>query len=202
MKTTGRPEWDRPVALWGGISCPRSSTLSGHPTNPGGVARRVDALIGVRTEVVAQPLGDRRVVPRGPSHVVVGQRACKDRGSHAGLDSSGHDASPGVVVLGELRGDGRGRHQGHQVCIGRVLLADVLEQLGPDDAAVPPDLRAVGDVDVPAELDTAGADLVEALGVGHNLGRPQRLPDVFDERRLVGHLEDAIRAGQVGRRGA
>lgn len=46
----------------------------------------------MRTEVVAQPLGDRRVVPRGPSHVVVGQRACKDRGSHAGLDSSGHDA--------------------------------------------------------------------------------------------------------------
>src|SRR5699024_5425892 len=55
----------------------------------------------------------------------------------------------------------------------------------PDDAATAPDGGQVAGVNTPVVLIGTGLDLVEALGVGHQLGGVQCATDILDEFRLV-----------------
>src|SRR5699024_12104662 len=63
-----------------------------------------------------------------------------------------------------------------------VRLADVVEERRADDAAPAPDGREIAPGDIPAVLRTRRGDLVEALGVGDDLGRVQGPADILDER--------------------
>ena len=76
-----------------------------------------------------------------------------------------------------------------RVASSRILvvgLLDAVEELGPDDAAAAPDGGHVAEGDAPVVLGAACLNLVEALGIGDDLGGVQRLADVVDELRRVG----------------
>ena len=82
-----------------------------------------------------------------------------------------------------------GRHEQGRERAGGVLVADLAEQPGADDAAAAPDPGDGRDVDVPAVLRAGRADLLEPLGVGDDLGGPQGVADVVDELLPVRRLD-------------
>ena len=78
-----------------------------------------------------------------------------------------------------------------------VGLADPVEELGANDAAAPPD-RGHGAEATPSRWSGTRPASERTLGVGHDLGRVQRLADVIDE--VVGHATfPRPRPGQRGR---
>jgi hypothetical protein len=152
----------------------------------------------VRAEEVALPLDQRRGQPLGPEPVVVGQRRREARRRDALLGRERHDPAPpllgathGVqeVVVDQQRGQLR------RLVVRR---PDVLQELGADDAAGPPDLRHRTGVDVPVVLLARGLDLLEALRVRHDLGGEQRLLDVGLQIVAAG-ARSRGRAGQAAR---
>src|SRR5256714_1704331 len=60
-------------------------------------------------------------------------------------------------------------------------LRDPVEEAPPDDAATAPDLGGGAQVDVPAALAGRRPHLLEALRVGHDLGRVERVPHLVHE---------------------
>ena len=83
-----------------------------------------------------------------------------------------------------------------RVLAGSVVgTSDVVQEAGADDATASPDPGHGAQVDVPAELRRGSGDLVEALGVGGDLGAVEGLPDGIDESASL------LRAGQSRGRG-
>src|SRR5215472_17882260 len=74
--------------------------------------------------------------------------------------------------------------------VGRVSVADPVQESGPDDAATAPDGRHGSQVDVPVVFLAARSDLVEALCVGDNLRCVQGAAHVRDE--LIAVASDAL----------
>ena len=69
-----------------------------------------------------------------------------------------------------------------RVLAGSVVgTSDVVQEAGADDATASPDPGHGAQVDVPAELRRGSGDLVEALGVGGDLGAVEGLFDGVDE---------------------
>ena len=146
----------------------------------------VDAAVGVRAEEVPQTLGQRRGQPLGAQRVVVGQRRgeARDRNAELRWRSPRPGASCRWPPRSALRKYGATiRVASSGSCVERLL--DPVEELGPDDAAAAPDGGHVAGRDAPVVFGAAGLDLVEALGVGDDLRRVQRLADVVDELRRV-----------------
>ena len=79
-------------------------------------------------------------------------------------------------------------------------LHDHVEQVGADDAAVPPQRGDGAQVQRPAVLLGGGGEHVHALRVGHELGGEQRLAHVLHERVRVlrGALRLLVDAGREG----
>src|SRR5581483_8256748 len=59
--------------------------------------RTIDPPVGVRAEVVAQPLEQARRAPLAPVAVVVGQRRTEGRYGHARVDRQADHLAPGVL---------------------------------------------------------------------------------------------------------
>ncbi len=157
----------------------------------------VDALVGVRAEEVALSLHERGGEAVGTDAVVVRQRRRERRRRDTGLGCRDDDSAPGGLGAGDRLGEVRGGEQDRQVRRLGVGVGDAVEELGADDAAAAPDLADRAEVDVPAVLGGAGADLVEALRVGDDLRGVEREADVFDERVGVLDRELLLRARQV-----
>ena len=152
-------------------------------------------------EEVPLALDERCGQSVGPQLIDVGQRGGEGRGGHAGQGRDGHDLAPGGQGLDQRGGEDRRGQQAGQMRVLVVSIAgiisaasaasaasavvgasDVVQEAGADDATASPDPGHGTQVDVPAELRRGGGDLVEALGVGGDLGAVEGLFDGVDER--------------------
>ena len=91
------------------------------------------------------------------------------------------DAAPAVDRVLHRTAEVRRDDQRRQVRVLVERLLDPVEELRADDAAAAPDGGQVARGDAPVVLGAAGLDLVEALRVGDDLRRVERLADVLDE---------------------
>src|SRR5580658_1465500 len=160
----------------------------------------VRAAVGVRAEVVAQPLDEGGGQAFGAERVVVGQGGREAGHGDAEADGGGDDVAPRVLGLLKLLGEVRVGQQRGQLGVGLVGGADPVQERGPDDAAAAPDGGDAAQVDPPVVLAAADVHHVPALRVGDQLGRVQCLLDLglLD---LVGELGGLVcrllGAGQV-----
>lgn len=101
-------------------------------------ARLVNALVGVGPEVVA--LGLHQVGGKGAAAVAVevGQGAAEGRGPEAVQRGGGHHLTPGGLTVLDDVGEVRVQEQVGEVRVLVVGGLDVLEEAGPDDAALAP----------------------------------------------------------------
>ena len=187
----GSPLGEREVAgpcssgshsLWDGLHLDLAMVA-----RPEGVigAPSVHALVGVGAEQVSQPLeqGGRQAI--GAQGVVV--RECSGKAGHryTGGRCQRDHASPAVLGPAEVGGNlGIGEQGGQPAAL--VGPPDSVQQPRPDDASPSPDAGHLRKVHVPSTGLAGGADLVEPLRVGDDLGGPECRADVLDE--LTGRL--------------
>ena len=98
------------------------------------------------------------------------------------VDRGFDDTAPCGLRAGKRFLEEGREHHARQVWILLVGLLDVVEELGPDDAAAPPDGGEPAKVQVPLELLRAGGQVLEALRVRHDLRRVKGLLHVIDQR--------------------
>lgn len=114
----------------------------------------VDALVRVPAEEVTLRLHhSRRGQPRLPHRVVVSKAGAQRGRRHAVLDRA-HDSAPPALLRARELGAERAVEQDRVAArLSRVHRgADVVEQVGADDAAALPDARQLGRLDLPALL--------------------------------------------------
>ena len=116
-------------------------------------ARRVDALVGVRAEVIALGLEEVGGEPRRAVAVEVGQRAAEGGHGDAVPHRERHDLAPGVLAA---RRSARLKY-GSSIRFTRpgfaaVGLGDLLEEARADDAAAAPDGGDLAEVELPVVL--------------------------------------------------
>ena len=126
----------------------------------------VDAFVGVRAEEVA--LGLKKVGGKAGRAVavVVGEGGAEGRRRHAALGGERNDLAPVRLRRLECLVEVGVEQEVHEVGVPGVGLGDLLEERGADDAAAPPDLRDLPEVELPAVFLLRLAHQLEALGVG------------------------------------
>src|SRR5713226_7306136 len=107
-------------------------------------ARVEDALsieppVGVRAEVVAEPLDEVARPALAAQSVVVGERGGEGGHRDAEVDGVADHPPPGLLPAGEGVAEEGREHQVAQVRVILVRLADAVEEARTDDAAAAPD---------------------------------------------------------------
>src|SRR5207237_10566175 len=87
------------------------------------------------------------------------------------LDGGLEDAPPRRRRGGESFLEEGIEHQAGQGGVSQVRVLDAVEKLGPDDAAPSPDRGQGAKIELPRILQGARREVLEALGVGDDLGR-------------------------------
>ena len=159
-------------------------------------ARLIHALVGVSAEIVALTLDQSGRQTLGTQAVEVRQRGSECRSRQTVDGGLSHYVTP--RLFGGFDGvlEVRGEQQRHVGFAGFERFGNTVEELRTDDAAATPDACHGSEVDIPAILIGGGGDLIEALGVGDDLGSVECLTNVFDEGLLliVGKVQLAIRS--------
>jgi len=154
------------------------------PAGPVGVEKLaalfIDALVGVRAEVVA--LGLQQVGRQARTAVAVEESECRGEGGHrnSGLDRPRHHGAPGFLVLvDEFFEEVIEQQVGQRrvFVVGRLYFP---QELAPDDAAAAPHERDGAVIKSPFELPGRLAHEHEALGVRNDFGGVERLLKFLD----------------------
>src|SRR6202171_5341520 len=94
------------------------------------------------------------------------------------------DRSPRRLRGRERLLEKRREHEVPQIRRLRVGVLDAVEELSPDDAATSPDRCERAEIEVPAVLAGTGAQMFEALRVGHDLRGIKGVAHVIDQPRV------------------
>ena len=149
----------------------------------------VYALEGVRTEEVTLTLNQSSRQALSAQAVVVGQGRGEYRHRQAHLGCGDNHAAPRRDEFGELALEVWVEDESRQLRVGVISLPDAIQELRADDATATPDGGEIARVNVPTELLGTGLDLIEALGVGDELGSIESAAYVLNELVWVDSAE-------------
>src|SRR3569833_292379 len=144
-------------------------------------ARFVDALVGVRAEVVALGLEEISGQTSRAVAIIEGKRGREGRSGHAKRNRAGECATPGFLVLVEYAGEEAVEQEIAEVGSGLEGVFDFAEEAAADDASTAPHQSDATHVEIPAVLLRRCSKQHVALGIRNDFRAVECAANVLDE---------------------